>query len=489
MGSATATVAFFRSLGGAVGVAALGAVLAHRVQDEIASGLADLGTALPADQASGSVPRIDELPLPARGVSSTRTPQGSPTCSSPRSRSRVVALVAIVFLREVPLGEKTGLQQRAEVEADLTVGDLAVQVHRRWPGHRGWHRSASAPSVAPMSDDTTATRAAELLRLHTDPELLQVVNVWDAITAKVVTDVPGTTALATASHSIAATLGYADGENIPVAEMIDMCGRIVAATHLPVSADLEAGYGDPGDTIRRAIAVGVVGANLEDQMKPLDQAVAAVAAVVAAGEAEGVPFVLNARTDAFLRGADRDPAEVLADAIERGKAFLDAGAACVFVPGKLDLDTIGALVEAFGERRLSTIGVRGTPSPADQQAARCRADLLRAVDAAGGAHRARRPHRRPARRRRAAGGHPPAELSPIGRDQTAQESPSHDSASGAPASTVTGLRSAHAWSRTRATCSVGCAPETPNFPSRTKNGTPVMPNARACCSSARTSAA
>ena len=127
-----------------------------------------------------------------------------------------------------------------------------------------------------MSNDATATRAAELLRLHTDPELLQVVNVWDAITAKVVTDVPGTTALATASHSIAATLGYADGENIPVAEMIDMCGRIVAATHLPVSADLEAGYGDPGDTVRRAIGVGVVGANLEDQMKPLDQAVAAV---------------------------------------------------------------------------------------------------------------------------------------------------------------------------------------------------------------------
>ena len=136
-----------------------------------------------------------------------------------------------------------------------------------------------------------------------------------------------------------------------------------------MSADLEAGYGDPGDTVRRAIGVGVVGANLEDQMKPLDQAVAAVAAVVAAGEAEGVPFVLNARTDAFLRGADRDPADVLADAVERGKAFLDAGAACVFAPGKLDLDTIGALVEAFGERRLSTIGVPGTPSPADQQAA------------------------------------------------------------------------------------------------------------------------
>lgn len=223
------------------------------------------------------------------------------------------------------------------------------------------NQDASAP--------TTADRAAELLRLHTDPDVLQVVNVWDAITARVVTDVPGTRALATASHSIAATLGYQDGENIPVEQMIDMCGRIVAATHLPVSADLEAGYGDPGGTVRRAIGVGVVGANLEDQMKPVDEAAAVVRAVVAAGEAEGVPFVLNARTDAFLRAGDRDPGEVLADAIERGRAFLEEGAACVFVPGRLDLGTIGALVDAFGERRLSTIGVPGTPSPADQQAA------------------------------------------------------------------------------------------------------------------------
>ena len=222
-----------------------------------------------------------------------------------------------------------------------------------------------------MSQDASATadRAAELLRLHLEPELLQVVNVWDAITARVVTDVPGTRALATASHSIAATLGYEDGENIPVEQMIDMCARVVAATHLPVSADLEAGYGDPGGTVRRAIGVGVVGANLEDRMRPLGEAAAAVRAVVAAGEAEGVPFVLNARTDAFLQAGDRDPRDVLADAVQRGRAFLDEGAACVFVPGRLDLATIGALVEALGERRLSTIGVPGTPTPAEQQAA------------------------------------------------------------------------------------------------------------------------
>lgn len=142
-----------------------------------------------------------------------------------------------------------------------------------------------------------STRAQTLLDLHTAPELLTVVNVWDAITARVVTEVEGTRALATASHSIAASHGYEDGENIPVDEMIAAIGLIVANTHLPVSADLEAGYGDPGETARKAIGVGAVGANLEDQQKPLAEAVAAVEAVVRAGEAEGVPFVLNARTD------------------------------------------------------------------------------------------------------------------------------------------------------------------------------------------------
>jgi 2-methylisocitrate lyase-like PEP mutase family enzyme len=206
---------------------------------------------------------------------------------------------------------------------------------------------------------TPTEKATELLRLHTDPALLVVVNVWDAITAKVVADA-GSAALATASHSIAATLGYPDGEQIPRDLMIDMVGRIAAAVDVPVSADLESGYGDAGDTVRRAIGVGIAGANLEDRMQPLTDSVAAVAAAVKAAESEGVPFVLNARTDAFLKAGDRDPAEVLTDAIERGRAFLDAGAACVFVPGKLDEPTVVALVEALGERRLSVIHVPGS---------------------------------------------------------------------------------------------------------------------------------
>lgn len=180
--------------------------------------------------------------------------------------------------------------------------------------------------------NTSVEKAQELLRLHQDQELLLVVNVWDVITARVVADIPGTKALATASHSIAAAHGYPDGEQIPRNLMIETVGRIAAAVDLPVSADLEAGYGDAGETISRAIDVGIVGANLEDQLKPLPDAVRAVDAAIAAGEKAGVPFVLNARTDAFLKAGDRDPSAVLADAIERGRAYLGAGAATFFCP-------------------------------------------------------------------------------------------------------------------------------------------------------------
>ena len=210
---------------------------------------------------------------------------------------------------------------------------------------------------------STAERATHLLGLHTDPTLLTLVNVWDVASARVVAQTEGTRALATASHAIASMYGYEDGERIPLDLMLEAVGRIVNAVELPVTADLEGGYGDAGETCRRAIGLGVVGANIEDQMKPLPEAVASVEAVMRAAADEGVPdFVLNARTDAFLRGGDRDPAEVLADAIERGRAFLDAGAPVVFVPGALVEDQVVALVEAFGPQKLSMLPVPGAPS-------------------------------------------------------------------------------------------------------------------------------
>ena len=219
----------------------------------------------------------------------------------------------------------------------------------------------------PPAKSVTTDRAAELLRLHRDPELLTVVNVWDVVSARAVATTPGTKALATASHSIAATFGYDDGEQIPVDLMLDMVGRIVADSDLPVTADLEGGYGDAAETVRRAIGVGVVGANIEDQMKPLTEAAGQVEAIMRVAAEEGVDFVLNARTDAFVLGRDRDPADVLADAVERGRAFLDAGAPVVFVPAMLNEEQVTTLVDAFGEQRLTCIGIPGMPSLARLQ--------------------------------------------------------------------------------------------------------------------------
>jgi 2-methylisocitrate lyase-like PEP mutase family enzyme len=137
----------------------------------------------------------------------------------------------------------------------------------------------------------------------------------------------------------------------------------VASTPLPVTADLEGGYGDAAETVRRAIGLGVVGANIEDQMKPLDEAARQVEAIMKAAEAEGVPdFVLNARTDAFHLGRGTDPAENLSVAVERGRAYLDAGAPVVFVPARLDEQQVSTLVEALGPRRLTMIAIPGTPS-------------------------------------------------------------------------------------------------------------------------------
>ena len=209
-----------------------------------------------------------------------------------------------------------------------------------------------------------ATRARTLLDLHTAPEILVLANVWDVVSARVVADVDGVRALATASHSIAATFGYEDGENIPLDLHLDMVRRITGAVDLPVTMDVEAGYGDAGETARRAIEAGAVGGNLEDQMKPLDDAVAAVEAVLRAGRDAGIDFVLNARTDAFIRAPrDADRGSLVEEAVRRGRAFLEAGAPVVFVPGAVAREEIEALVEGLGPRKLTVIAVPGASLP------------------------------------------------------------------------------------------------------------------------------
>ncbi|GGM47651.1 isocitrate lyase/PEP mutase family protein [Microbacterium saperdae] len=205
---------------------------------------------------------------------------------------------------------------------------------------------------------TAAAKAQTLVGLYDAPEILRVVNVWDVVSARAVAALPETHAIATAGHGIAASFGYEDGTT-PRDLMIDMVGRIAASVRVPVSADLDDGYGDAGETTRLAIGVGVVGANIEDRLKPFDESVAAVAAIVKAAEAEGVPFALNARTDAFVRAGGRPVQESIADAIQRGRAYIDAGATAVFVPGLLDANVTRQLVEGIGERNVSVIGVPG----------------------------------------------------------------------------------------------------------------------------------
>lgn len=213
---------------------------------------------------------------------------------------------------------------------------------------------------------STLAKAQRLQELHESPTILRVVNVWDPISTTTVAALPETTAIATAGHSIASSHGYPDGE-IPLELALAAIERIVAATDLPVTADLDAGFGNPGETVRRAIDVGVVGANVEDRLAPLADSVAAVEAIVAAGEAGGIPFQLNARTDALVRGGDRPLSDSIADAIERGRAFLDAGASLVFVPGAVNRETTEELVAGLGRNKLSVIGFPGNLTAAEYE--------------------------------------------------------------------------------------------------------------------------
>lgn len=215
---------------------------------------------------------------------------------------------------------------------------------------------------------STNEKALALKALHEGPEILRVVNVWDAITAKVIAELPDTKALATAGHSIAASHGYPDG-GMPLEVALDGARVIAEAVDLPVSADLDDGYDDPAETIRRAIGFGIVGANVEDRMRPFEESVARVAAITAAAEKEGVAFQLNARTDVFTpRGGDLPPDRKISEAIARGKAFLDSGAALVFVPGAVKRDVVEQLVAGIGRGKVSLLGSPGALPAAEYEA-------------------------------------------------------------------------------------------------------------------------
>lgn len=196
-----------------------------------------------------------------------------------------------------------------------------------------------------MSTDAATT----FLALHQGPTGFVVPNAWDAGSARILEQV-GFPALATTSAGIAFSRGVPDG-TLTGEEMLEAVGRIVAAVGCPVSADLEAGYGetpeDVGRTVSRAADLGVVGANIEDaeggRLLGVDEACDRLAAARAAAP---VPFVLNARTDTYLAGAQgRPPEDVLAETVERASRYVQAGADCIFVPGVDDAETIRRLAE------------------------------------------------------------------------------------------------------------------------------------------------
>jgi 2-methylisocitrate lyase-like PEP mutase family enzyme len=222
-------------------------------------------------------------------------------------------------------------------------------------------------------DAAAQRRKADALRqLHAAPELLVLVNAWDAASARTIAAVEGCRALATASWSIAAAYGVPDGEQLAREDMLAAVGRIAGAVELPVSADLESGYGategEVGDTIAGALEAGAVGCNLEDgtrdpaaPLRPAAEHAARVAAARAAGERAGVPLVINARTDVFLARAGG-----VEDAVERGRAYREAGADCIFVPGVTDAETIERLVAEMGSP-VSLIATPRSPALAELQ--------------------------------------------------------------------------------------------------------------------------
>jgi len=194
---------------------------------------------------------------------------------------------------------------------------------------------------------TRQDKATALLALHAGAGFV-LPNAWDAGSARILEQV-GFPAIATTSAGIAWSCGVPDGGTLDRDTMLDHVGRIVAAVGVPVTADLEAGYGHSPDdvarTVARAVELGAVGGNLEDadggRLFDVDEAVDRVAAARAA--APGGTFVLNARTDTFFVGTTGDP---FAETVERATRYLEAGADCVFVPGVVQEDTIRRLAAA-----------------------------------------------------------------------------------------------------------------------------------------------
>ncbi|NKL10165.1 isocitrate lyase/phosphoenolpyruvate mutase family protein [Rhizobium leguminosarum bv. viciae] len=182
--------------------------------------------------------------------------------------------------------------------------------------------------------------------LHRKGDPVVLYNIWDAGTAKAVTD-GGAKALATGSWSVAAAHGYADGEKLPMSVLVETAKSITAAVDLPLSVDFEGAYSAEPEgaaaNVAKLVEAGAVGINFEDQvvggngLYPIERQAARISAIRAMAEGKGIPFFINARTDLFLAESDLSKHAGLVDeAIERGKAYAASGGSGFFVPGLID---------------------------------------------------------------------------------------------------------------------------------------------------------
>src|SRR3984957_6394189 len=203
------------------------------------------------------------------------------------------------------------------------------------------------------------TKPEKLRALHQGPEILVLPNAWDCASARIFEEL-AFPAIATTSAGVAFSLGYADGQNIPAKEMLAAVARIARCVDVPVTADLEGGYDDIAETASALLESGAVGLNLEDilghgpeSLASIDQQVSRIAAVRKTG------VVVNARTDLYLMQIG-DAATRFDRACERLRAYRDAGADCLFIPGITSEDLIARFVEAL-QFPINILAVAGTP--------------------------------------------------------------------------------------------------------------------------------
>jgi 2-methylisocitrate lyase-like PEP mutase family enzyme len=225
-------------------------------------------------------------------------------------------------------------------------------------------------------DITAQARKAETLRkLHGGPRILVLPNAWDVASACVIEEL-GYPAIATTSAGVAFALGYPDGQRISRDEMLGVVARIARAVHVPVTADMESGYGitpaDMTETARAIVNAGAVGLNFEDVTGDTESSqvetslqVEKIRAIREASAAMGVSLVINARTDVYLMPIGPE-ATRFERTVERLRAYRTAGADCVFVPGLVDRGLIEKLLKAV-DAPLNILVTAGCPSVPELQ--------------------------------------------------------------------------------------------------------------------------